>query len=233
MIMGHRVSGQGVSMAYRLGVDLGTTFTAAAVANGMPPTMVGLGNRALQIPSVVFLTPEADFVGGESAERRGLVRARSRGAGVQAAHRRLGPDPGRRIAVLTADPHREAAPARWQTTTDRMGSAPEQIVLTHPANWGPTSWSCWTRSPAWPTSVGRPLSRAGRGRRQYAAQNRSRSATRSPSTTSAAARSTLACCDGRHRGFELMGQPEGIEHLGGIDFDEALFQHALACSAII
>ena len=61
-------------MSYRLGVDLGTTFTAAAVSNGMPATMVGLGNRALQIPSVLFLTPEGDFLVGESAERRGLAQ---------------------------------------------------------------------------------------------------------------------------------------------------------------
>ncbi len=43
-------------MSYSLGVDLGTTFTAAAMVNGSEPTMIGLGNRALQIPSVLFLT---------------------------------------------------------------------------------------------------------------------------------------------------------------------------------
>jgi molecular chaperone DnaK len=41
-------------MSYRLGGDLGTTFTAAAVADGSEPTVIGLGNRALQIPSVLF-----------------------------------------------------------------------------------------------------------------------------------------------------------------------------------
>ena len=29
------------------------------------------------------------------------------------------------------------------------------------------------------------------------------------------------------RGFRLAGPPEGIEHLGGIDFDEAVFRHVL------
>jgi molecular chaperone DnaK (HSP70) len=28
-------------------------------------------------------------------------------------------------------------------------------------------------------------------------------------------------------GFRLLGPPEGVEHLGGIDFDEAVFQHVL------
>ena len=61
-------------MPYRLGVDLGTTFTAAAVADGSTePTVIGLGNRALQIPSVLFLKPDGEFLVGEAAERRGLT----------------------------------------------------------------------------------------------------------------------------------------------------------------
>ena len=60
-------------MAYRLGVDLGTTFTAAAVDDGSGPTMVGLGNRALQVPSVLFLQQDGTFLFGEAAERRAAV----------------------------------------------------------------------------------------------------------------------------------------------------------------
>ncbi len=29
----------------------------------------------------------------------------------------------------------------------------------------------------------------------------------------------------RRRGFEMLGQPEGVEHLGGIDFDAAVFDY--------
>jgi molecular chaperone DnaK len=44
---------------YRLGVDLGATFTAATVSDGSSePTVIALGNRALQIPSVLFLKPD-------------------------------------------------------------------------------------------------------------------------------------------------------------------------------
>ena len=61
-------------MPYRLGVDLGTTFTAAAVSDGVAePTVIGLGNRALQVPSVLFLKPDGEFLVGEVAERRGLT----------------------------------------------------------------------------------------------------------------------------------------------------------------
>ena len=55
-------------MSYRLGVDLGTTFTAAAsVTDGDPPIMVGLGNRSLQIPSVLFMQADGNTLVGEPA----------------------------------------------------------------------------------------------------------------------------------------------------------------------
>lgn len=60
-------------MVYRLAVDLGTAFAAAAVVNGSDPAMVGLGNRTMQVPSVLFLSDDSSYVVGESAERRGLT----------------------------------------------------------------------------------------------------------------------------------------------------------------
>ena len=84
-------------MSYQLGVDLGTTFTAAAVANGMPPTMTGLGNRALQIPSVLFLAEDGKMLVGQPAERRGLAQPD-----------RVGPEFKRRIG----DALRPRSPAR-------------------------------------------------------------------------------------------------------------------------
>ena len=124
-------------MSYRLGVDLGTTFTAAAVSNGMPATMVGLGNRALQIPSVLFLTPEGDFLVGESAERRGLAQP---DRVVREFKRRIGDSVPMLIAGAPYSPQSLTARLLRHvcgTATERMGEAPEQIVLTHPANWGP------------------------------------------------------------------------------------------------
>ena len=41
-------------MTYQLGVDLGTTYTAAAIARGGDVTIVHLGTRSAAIPSVVF-----------------------------------------------------------------------------------------------------------------------------------------------------------------------------------
>src|ERR1700710_891371 len=61
-------------MGYRLGVDLGTTFTAAVVHRpGSAPTVVPLGDRSAMMPSVLFLGEDGTVLVGEAAERRGLL----------------------------------------------------------------------------------------------------------------------------------------------------------------
>ena len=60
-------------MGYRLGVDLGTTYTAAAVNVDGRVEMLGLGIRAMQVPSVVFVRPDGEIVVGEAAEQQGAA----------------------------------------------------------------------------------------------------------------------------------------------------------------
>ena len=123
-------------MGYRLGVDLGTTFTAAAVGNGEPPSMLGLGDRALQVPSVVFLTEDGEFLIGDAAERRGRTDpARV----VREFKRRIGDPVPLLVAGIPFSP--QALTARllaWVVTAaiERMGAEPDELVLTYPANWG-------------------------------------------------------------------------------------------------
>ena len=50
---------------YQLGVDLGTTWTAAAVARDGQVHMVGLGNRAAAIPSVVHQAHDGTTLTGD------------------------------------------------------------------------------------------------------------------------------------------------------------------------
>jgi hypothetical protein len=65
--------GEGSRVVYRLGVDLGTTYTAAAVSVEGTLEMLALGNRALQMPSVLFIKEDGEVLVGEAAERRGVV----------------------------------------------------------------------------------------------------------------------------------------------------------------
>src|SRR4051794_30333154 len=64
-------------VGYTLGVDLGTTYTAAAVARDGRAEVIRLGNRVPQSPSAVFVAPGGEVLVGEAAERRGLVEPAS------------------------------------------------------------------------------------------------------------------------------------------------------------
>src|SRR4051794_28105177 len=53
-----------------LGIDIGTTYTAAALSTGGRTEVMTLGERAAQIPSVVCLRADGEILIGEAAERR-------------------------------------------------------------------------------------------------------------------------------------------------------------------
>ncbi len=57
-------------MTYHLGVDLGTTYTAAAVRRNGQIDMATLGVRAHAMPSVVVILDDGTILVGEAAERR-------------------------------------------------------------------------------------------------------------------------------------------------------------------
>ena len=59
---------------YQLGVDLGTTWSAAAVcrAGGLAPEPVALGEHANAVASAVYAGADGSFLLGEAAERRAL-----------------------------------------------------------------------------------------------------------------------------------------------------------------
>ena len=60
---------------YALGIDLGTTFTAAATWRGGHAEIVALGSRTAAVPSVVLLREDETFLTGEPANRRHSVEA--------------------------------------------------------------------------------------------------------------------------------------------------------------
>ncbi|HET9647482.1 MAG TPA: Hsp70 family protein, partial [Microlunatus sp.] len=215
-------------MSYRLGVDIGTTFTAAAVANGSAPTMVGLGNRALQIPSVLFLQPDGNFLVGEAAERRGLTEPSRL---VREFKRRIGDPVPILIAGSPYSPQSLAATVlRWviNTTTERMGEPPDEVILTHPANWGAYKLELLDQVATLADLRGarrlpEPLAAAA----QYAASTRVTVGDKLAVYDLGGGTFDACVLEKTADGFALLGTPEGIEHLGGVDFDEVLFQMVL------
>ena len=65
-------------MGYQLGIDLGTTYTAAAVCRSsdrgwVEPEVVSLGSRSATVASVLFLAQDGSVLVGDAAERRVLT----------------------------------------------------------------------------------------------------------------------------------------------------------------
>ena len=61
-------------MTYALGIDLGTSYSAAAVADESGRVEIfQLGERAAAIPSVVYARADGVLLVGDAAERRSLV----------------------------------------------------------------------------------------------------------------------------------------------------------------
>ncbi|TDU87693.1 WD40 repeat protein [Kribbella voronezhensis] len=215
-------------MGYRLGVDLGTTFTAAAMRNGGPPSMLGLGNRALQIPSVLYLQEDGQFLVGEAAERRG---ATDPSRVVREFKRRIG-DP---IPLMVAGTpfSAQALSARLlssvvATATERRGAPPDEIVLTYPANWGAYKRELVDQvislADVGPTvTCPEPQAAA----IQYAAQARLQPGDRVAVYDLGGGTFDVCVLEKTGNGFTILGNPEGIEQLGGVDFDEAVFQHVV------
>jgi actin-like ATPase involved in cell morphogenesis len=135
-------------MAYGLGIDVGTTFTGAALAHETHLEMLPLGDTALVAPSVVFAARDGRLLTGEAAVR--LAEAEP-GRAVHEFKRRLGdPTPivlgGQRYSPmeLIAAVVRDVV-ARASAVT---GELPQAVVLTCPAIWGPYRLEQFTEVPA-------------------------------------------------------------------------------------
>lgn len=218
-----------LSMGYVIGLDIGTTYTAAAVAHeDGRPEVVQLGSRAAVVPSVVFLH-EAGVLTGDAALRRGLT-APDRLA--REFKRRLG-DPAPLLlggTPLSAD----ALFARLlrfavDLAAEREGAAPERVAVCHPANWGPyklelLEQACRIAELENVTTITEPEAAA----IQYAALERVEPNALVAVYDLGGGTFDAAVLRKNEAGFELLGAPEGIERLGGIDFDEAVVGHVRA-----
>ncbi|MET0135935.1 MAG: Hsp70 family protein [Kibdelosporangium sp.] len=215
-------------MPYRLGIDLGTTFTAAAICRPMPDgtvhsELMPLGRHASSVPSVLYLSGETLLV-GEAAERRALTDP---GCVVRDFKRRLGDDIPLMVDGRPQHAHDLAARlVDWvvERVTEREGEPPDAIAVTYPAAWGPH------RSAVLRAALGEHvvlLTEPQAAAMRYASESRVE-----PGRTIAVYDLGGGTFDAvvvrkTDTGFELLGAPEGIERLGGIDFDEAVLDRVL------
>ncbi len=213
-------------MTYCLGVDLGTSYTAAAICRDGNLEMVSLGNRSMEIPSVVFLDVAGDLIVGESAERRGPSDP-SRLA--REYKRRLGDPAPLLLGGTPFSPEALMATVLTSVVADitaRQGGAPAHVTLTRPANWGPYKQELF----------GQVATLASLGSASTASEPEA-AAVHFASTTRVGVGQAVAVYDlgggtfdaavlrKTESDFATLGNPEGIEHLGGADFDDAVFEY--------
>ncbi|MGH3998616.1 MAG: Hsp70 family protein, partial [Pseudonocardiaceae bacterium] len=222
-------------MSYWLGIDLGTTFTAAAIcrqeAGRRPlPEVIPLGTRSAAVSSVVYLDKDGQVVVGEAAERRAVTDS---DRVVREFKRRIGDEVP---MVIGGVPHSASEIAamvvRWvvDRVADREGESARGITVTHPASWG-----------TYKTQIMADALRAAdlaeitfRTEPEAAAASYSmqeRVATGSTIAVYDLGGGTFDAAVVRKTGagtFSVLGLPEGIERLGGVDFDDAIFGHVVA-----
>ena len=215
-------------MVYRLGVDLGTTFTAAAVDDGSGPSMLGLGNRALTVPSVVFLASDGTFHFGEAADRRA---ASEPARAAREFKRRIGDTVPILMAGQPYSPQALSAKLlSWvvSVAAERQGGPPEEVVVTYPANWGGYKRELLDQLVSL-ADVPRALTctEPEAAATQYASRARLAAGDRVAVYDLGGGTFDVCVLEKQDPGFRIVGSPDGVEHLGGIDFDEAVFQHVL------
>ena len=218
-------------MTYALGIDLGTTYTSAAVARHGRAEVVALGYRATAVPTVVVLTEDGRLLVGDAAERRAsmtpdrLAREFKRRVG-DVTPLLLGGTP---VAVDNC----LAAVLRWvhDTVAQNEGGPPVALTVTHPANWGEFKKDVLREALR---LADLRIPEVGLLAEPVAAAHWYGQAERlAPGAIVAVydlgggtfdAAVLQRTPDGR---FASLGRAEGIERLGGIDVDEAVLGHVL------
>jgi molecular chaperone DnaK len=211
---------------YALGIDLGTTYTAAAVWREGRAEIVSLGDRTAAIPSVVLLREDETFLTGEAANRRGLTEP-SRVA--REFKRRIGDTTP---IMLGGTPHSaESLTSRLlravvEEVVKREGGPPAQVCVSHPANWGPYKTDLLGQAVRMADlpSV-RFITEPEAAATHYALEQRLGVGAVVAVYDLGGGTFDAAVLRRTANGFTILGKPEGIERLGGIDFDAAVFNH--------
>ncbi len=212
-------------MSYVLAVDLGTTFTAAAILrDGGQPSVVTLEHHGTSVPSVLWIGSDGSTLVGTAAARR----ASTDGARVvREFKRRIGDTTPILVGGTPFSAEQLSARLlRWvyDTVTAQEGSPPVGMAVTHPANWGPYKLELLNQmlrlAEVGPTvTITEPEAAA----IQYAASERLDVGQVVTVYDLGGGTFDVAILRTTDGGFDMLGEPEGVERLGGIDFDAAIY----------
>ena len=232
-------------MSYWLGIDVGTTFIAAAICRQQPDQpahweVVSLGTRSDAVRSVIHLSSDGEVVVGEAAERRAGADPRRV---VRGFVRSVDDDAPIMIdGVSYSASQLTASVIRWvaDRVAQREGGPAGGITVTHPVSWK----DCTIQQMAEALSaVGLPRIGFCTGAQAAAMSYSIRERIATGATIAvydlgggifdaAVVRKTGAAASDPAASppvaLSILGSPESISGLGGTEFDDAVFGHVLA-----
>jgi actin-like ATPase involved in cell morphogenesis len=222
-----RLVGEGVPTVYVLGIDVGTTFTAAAVLRNRQAEICPLGTRSATIPSVVLLREDGEMLVGEAAERRAVTEPERV---AREFKRRCGDSTPLVLGGTPMSPEALTASVITAVVADvttRQGAAPAAICLSHPANWSPFKTDL-LRQTVRLADLDVPVRFVTEP--EAAAIDYAHARHLDVGETVAVydlggGTFDAAVVRRTQDGFAVLGNPEGIDRLGGTDIDAAVFDH--------
>ena len=210
-------------MGYVVGVDLGTTFSGAAVSRNGRAEMVNVGSSGAVAASVILLRDDGEQMAGDVA----ALRAESEPARAAREFKRRFGDPAPVSLAGTALSAVDLTTRllRWilVQVAEREGGQPDMVALTHPANWGPFKRELFDQvvvATDAPRTV--TLTEPEAAAIHYATVDRI-----DPGQVVAVYDLGGGTFDASvlcrtSDGFEILAEPHGVERLGGIDIDHAI-----------
>src|SRR3989440_881682 len=220
-------------MPFSLGVDIGSTYTAAALWRDGSVQSVPLGNRANAVPSVLFLREDGTLLVGEAASRRAAVEPDRQARDFK---RRMGDE----VPILLGD---RRMPAHELTghllgggvapVAEREGERPGHLVLTPPAEWGDYRRDLLVEAAA---TAGLPdvglLPEPVAAAAWYAAQDRVAPGALVGVYDLGGGTFDASVVRKTETGFEVFGEPGGDETIGGLNFDHTLLRYVAAAAGV-
>jgi molecular chaperone DnaK len=217
----------GIGPPYALGVDLGTTYTAAALWHGRRAEVLRLARTGSAVPSVVLVEDDGRTVAGPAAEERAAAEPERV---ARAFKRRFGDDVGLLVAgqevaadALTADV------LRWvlATATARCGGAPTAVVITVPATWQGYRLELMqqvAQCAGVPVDALALVPEPAAAAIYYAGREQVPPGTRVAVYDFGGGTFDATVMQKTGGGFEILGLPRGDEAVGGIDIDFSLLR---------
>lgn len=213
-------------MSYSLGIDVGTTFVAAALANANTVQMITLGAHGVVMPAAVYLRGDGALGTGEAV---GLPAARSHNRTGEKLMSRLGdPTP----LVLGSEPYAVTDVLGVllrdiiNGVIEAEGGSPDRIVLTRPASWGPFRCALFEEAARLaglmnPAMVTEPEAAAA----HYATTGQFNDGETVVVYDLGGGTFNATVLRKQSDEVQILGEPQRIERLGGSDFDQAILSY--------